>query len=338
MGKNSFFSYTYEQYNDIIKEQNRKLNPKEYQIFFLNNLKCFPHFPDVDLISELSYEKYERNDCNVNLIFLPFDSLYTKMKNNPLIFTYDNKEMNFEKEHIRLIRKVAESSDNEHALLLCRDKEDIYFFKGIIDRLQIDNIFSDYYFISITGYSNWSARCKNFGLFDFKNGNFCDFDKNDKNFAVQTQNVTDYLKNCSFGVNIKLIQDLLKTINDQKHGTSFVIFKNAEKARDETKRLCDAQRGFAAECPLEYSKFIDCIPQFTKVDGGFLLDSELTCYAYGCIYDGVVPKSFKGSLANGSRFNSTALYTYNLNSKFKSKICLGIVFSDDGGVKIAEIK
>lgn len=349
MEKTSFYSYVYKKYNEKNEEHKRELDPKEYQKFFFKNLKCFPYFPDVDLILELSYENYERKACNVDLIFLPFDSLYIKGKSDPLIFSYANKKMTFEKEQIRLIRKVVETSDRNHALVLCRNKENTYFFKGIINESEIDDALSDYYFIRIRGYSHWSAHCKNYDLFDFKNGIFCNFCKNDSDFDIQTKYITDYFYNCSFGTDICLLKKLLKIINDQEQGTSFVVFKDTNQAIEEARRLCDAQRGFKADKPLKYEELIKCIPLFTKVDGGFLLDSQLTCYAYGCIYDGYVKDFFKGSLANGSRFNSTALYTYNLNNPIstnqqtkhpdkgvKSINCLGVVFSDDGGVKIAK--
>lgn len=353
MKKTSFFHYTYNKYFEIINEHNHKPDLKEQQKFFLENLKCFPNFPDVDLISELSYENYERKACNVNLVFLPFETLYIKNKDDSLTFLYTNKMMTFEKKHIRLIRKISESSDKKHALVLCYNERGIYCFDGIIALSEIDKTFSDYYFISIIGYSHWSVRCKNFNLFDFKNGNFCDCNKKSNDFKEQMQDIINIFKSCNFEIDLKTLQKILKVINKQNHGTSFVVFKDAQKAHDEVRRLCDAQRGFEAKKPLTSREFVKCIPQFTKVDGGLLLDSKLNCYAYGCIFDGVVPENFKGSLANGSRFNSTALYTYNINyplavnkqtdeekhldEESKLPICLGVVFSDDGGVKIAQI-
>lgn len=349
--KPSFFSYVYSFYNKI---NNMDWDSQEFQGLFRENFYCFPYFPDIDLINELSYEKYERKDCNVNLVFLPFDTLCAKNEDNPLIFSFADKEMSFEKKQIRLIRKVAESSDNDHALVLCCNEDGIYYFNGIINESEICEKLSNYYFISITGSSHWSVRCKNFNLFDYKNGYFCDFRNSDKDFDEQAEDVINCFKKSSFKTDPNQLKKIMATIKEQKHGTCFVVFKDDKEARAETKRLCNAQRGFKAEKPLGYEEFVKCIPQFTKVDGGILLDDELTCYAYGCIFDGVVKDSFKGSLASGSRFNSTALYTYTRNHastdndpidkekqpdmEQESTICLGVVFSDDGGVKIAEIK
>lgn len=332
MAKTSYYCYVYSNFG-----VNADQNSKEYQENFLENLNCFPNFPDIDLISDLSYENYERNACQVNLVFLPYESLYVKKDKDPMLFTFANKGLSFEKNQIRLVRKLAESADKNHALVLCCSKKGIYYFVGIIHESEVKEAFSDYYFISITGYSHWSARCKNFDLFDFKNGCFCDYDKKCKDFNEQSEDVKKYFNSCYFDVNHASLQEIMNTINDQNHGTAFVVFNNKNKAEAEAKRLCDARRGFKPQKPLKFEDFLKCIPQFTKVDGGFLLDNSLTCYGYGCIFDGEINRPFKGSLANGSRFNSTTLYTYGLNKNLRSPVCIGVVFSDDGGVKIAKI-
>lgn len=333
--KTSFYSYAYNTYNKMFGEIDH--DSKECQMFILENLNCFPNFPDMDLISDLSYENYERNACKAKLVFLPCETLRVQRDNDPMIFTYANKGLFFEKNQIRLVRKLAESADNNHALVLCHNKNGIYNFIGIIKESEVNESFSDYYFISIIGYSHWSARSKYFDLFDFKNGYFCDFDKDRKDFKTQAEDVKNYFKSCFFNVGDDSLQEILDTINAQNHGTSFVVFNNENKAEAEAKRLCDARRGFKPQKPLIYEDFLKCIPQFTKVDGGFLLDNSLTCYGYGCIFDGQVSRPFKGLLANGSRFNSTVLYTHCLNKDLKSPVCIGVVFSDDGGVKIAKM-
>lgn len=333
--KMSFYSYVYNTYNKIFRKTVH--DSKEYQNFFLEKLNCFPNFPDIDLISDLSCENYERNACKVKLVFLPYETLRFQRENDPMIFTYANKGLFFEKDQIRLVRKLAESVDSNHALVLCHNQNDVYNFIGIINESEIKESFSDYYFISVTNYSHWSARSKYFDLFDFKNGYFCDFDKNHKDFKAQEEDVKNYFKSCFLNVCEGSLQKIMDTINAQNHGTAFVVFNNKNKAEAEAKRLCDARRGFKPQKPLKYEDFLKCIPQFTKVDGGFLLDNNLTCYGYGCIFDGKVNRPFKGSLANGSRFNSTALYTYYLNKDLRSPVCIGVVFSDDGGVKIAKM-
>lgn len=328
----SFYSYVLNIYNNTDHET------EKFERFFLENLFCLPNFPGINLISKLSFENYERNACRVNLVFLPNEDLFVKKYKDPMLFTFDNKALFFEESQIRLARKLAESTDNDHALVLCRNKKGGYYFVGIIDSSEknINKAFSDYYFISITGYSHWSARCKNFELFDFENGNFCDYKKNDKDFNEQSKEAENYFKSCNFNVKPASLQELMNEINKQNHGTAFVVFKDKGKAKTEADRLCKAQRGFKPRKPLKYKDFLECIPQFTKVDGGFILDNNLTCYGYGCIFDGSVDESFKGSLANGARFNSTALYTYLLNEDSEAPICIGVVFSDDGGVRIAK--
>lgn len=355
MSEICFYGF-YTKLDEKIKKENPVSNFGNYWNSFYNSLKCLPFFPDVDLIVNLSYEKYERIPCKVNLIFLPFESesLYNKDKDDVLIFSYYNKTMTFSKENIRLIRKLSESSDDNHALVLCCDQDGNYNFQGVINKNEIDDAFSEYYYIKIMGYSHWSAKCKNFNICEYKNGSFGEYIEDDDVFKNQSNGIVDYFLSHSFEMNEDSLREILKKINDQKHGTSFVVFKDENTVKEETERLCSAQRGFKIENCLPHDKLVECLPQFTKVDGGLLLDRELNCYAYGCIYDGVVPKGFKGSLANGSRFNSTALYTYWQNNTLREDskadsedqtdneselpICIGVVFSDDGGVKIAEVE
>ena len=321
---NSFYQYIHK----IVVTNEDELRSSDVQekmrINLLRCLNFFPHFPDIDLIIDLSRENYERKICFADLVFLPFNDIDSSL----FSFMYANDKIHFDNSNRRLIRKISESLDNLHALVLRYDKNDnIYCIRGIIEKPKIKDI-SNYYLINILGYLKWSSECKNFKLFDYDAGKFYDCHHSVSDLNEQINKVL-----CSVSViNNDNLTKIIKLIVELKHGTSFVVFDSADNANREATRLCNAGRGFAAKHRLEFDELLKCLPQFTKVDGGLILDKELNCYAYGCIYDGTVDDSFLGSLARGSRFNSTKLYVHDLNCN-KQMVCFGVVFSDDGGVE-----
>lgn len=309
-----------------------ELSRQERAVMSINlwrHLNFFPHFPNIELINDLSRESYERKICVADFVFLPFKS---DVAPSLISFSYADENICFDNSNRRLIRKISESLDEQHALVLeFVPNNDSYYIKGIVDKSSVDGLFKDYYFISIIGYMNWSARCKNFNLFDYSEEEFYEFNHSSSNIKKQIDNVIALSNKLFLNICNKSLSEILDIIIAQKHGACFVIFGSNKDAMKAADKLCEAGRGFKAKDILPYSRLQECISQFTKVDGGLILDKELNCYAYGCIYDGSVEKSFSGSLARGSRFNSTKLYVHSCNKKNMS--CLGVVFSDDGGVE-----
>lgn len=307
-----------------------KLSKDEQYKIHINlhdNLNFFPNFPDMEFITDLSCENYERKICVANLVFLPFQN---DVDSSSFSFSYAEK-ICFDYDRMRLIRKILESLDDSHALVLKYDNNN-YYINGIVDKSNVDNLFTDYYFISISGYLNWSAKCRNFNLFDYDKGEFYDFNHSSSDLNKLINEMFNSLDPTFSEININEFKKILSLIVEQNHGTSFVIFNSNNDAEDETDRLCKAGRGFKAKNILSYNKLLECLPQFTKVDGGLIFDKKLNCYAYSCIYDGRIDESFIGLLDRGSRYNSTKLYVHSLN-KNNSSTCFGVIFSDDGGVE-----
>lgn len=326
----SFYKYVSEHVSNESESYKEDLRTN-----LIHFLKFFPHFPDIELITGLSRENYERKKCAATLIFLPFQN---EMEKNLVSFSFSNKEICFSNEKTRLIRKILESLDSNHSLLLGFDsKEGKYFVRFIIENSNIKQLTFDYYFIEITGYLKWKAKCKNFALFGYNEGDFCDFVDNDTFLkALISPALFKFQESFSKSneESEQKLKEILTLILEQEHGTSFIVFSSEENAKDETNRLCNAGRGFKSEDLLSYDQLLQCIPQFTKVDGGLILDKEFNCYAYGVIYDGYVDNSYSGSLERGSRYNSTKLYVHTLNNKHFT--CVGFVFSDDGGIEYVD--
>ncbi len=310
---------------------NIKLSRSEQEHLHTNlikYIKLFPHFPDINLITDLSCENYERKKCNAKLVFLPFEN---NIDRYPIFFLYDNENICFDNDSRRLIRKILESLDNIHVLVLGYYNNK-YYIRGIVSESDVNDLFTDYYFIEISGYLNWSARCKNFNLFDYYKVAFCEFNHRSSDSDKMIDKVLHSFDYSPLESNMVEFKNILHHVVDQNHGTSFVIFNSDDDAKNEANRLCKAGRGFKGKNILPCNKLIECLPQFAKVDGGLILDINLNCYAYGCIYDGYIDESCEGSLARGSRYNSTKLYVNSLNKKNPST-CLGVVFSDDGDLE-----
>jgi len=327
---NSFYKYISEYVSNESKSYKEDLRAN-----LLHFLNFFPHFPDIELITDLSRENYERKNCAATLVFLPFQ---VEVGNNLASFSFSNKEICFSNENIRLIRKILESLDNHHFLLLEFDsKESKYFIRFICKKSNINQLTFDYYYIDITGYLKWKAHCKNFRLLGYNEGKFCDFVDNNTFLKTLISSALSKFQE-SFSKSNKeskqKLKKILTLILKQEHGTSFIVFSSEQNAKDETERLCNAGRGFKSENLLSYNELLQCIPQFTKVDGGLILDKNFNCYAYGVIYDGYVDNSYSGSLERGSRYNSTKLYVHTLNNKHFT--CVGFVFSDDGGIEYVD--
>lgn len=331
MAEKSFYSFVREIFSEQegVNIQNIDEKGRDYQSYFYNHLEMLPNFPNIEFISELSFQNYERKSCNVKLVFFPSQDFPTCT----MLFKYKNQDLEFSNKNIRLVRKIVETSDDKNVLVLSLN-QDVYCFKGIMKSNQIDLSFSDYYLVEINGYSDWSARCKNFTLFWVKNGYFRNYVSQNEVFKNEVKNIKkqfdalNWKRRNNF---YKRSYALLKKMYFLGHGTSFIMFKNSKAAQNEAKRLCNANRGFLAEKGLDYSNLKSCVSQFSKVDGGFLLDRNFNCYAYGCIYDGLIIKPYSGSLAKGSRYNSTKLYVHYINSITSYK-CVGVVISDDGGM------
>ncbi len=325
----SFYKYIRE--NVLPNNTKIKLSRDEQEKIHIDlrwYLTFFPRFPDIELITDLSCENYERKICRAKLIFLPFEN---NIDSSSASFLYDNKDICFNDDSKRLIRKILESLDDLHIIVLGYENNN-YYIKGIINESDINNFFTDYYFIEISGYLDWSARCKNFNLFDYYKGKFCEFNHSSSDLNKYITKIVSSLEIKYSKSFISRLEEILRLIDKQKHGTSFVIFYADEDAKNETERLCNAGRGFKAKSKLLYKDMCETIPQLTKIDGGLIFDIELNCYAYGCIYDGYIDDLFSGSLDSGARYNSVKLYVETFN-KNHSSTCLGIVFSDDGGVK-----
>ena len=92
-----------------------------------------------------------------------------------------------------------------------------------------------------------------------------------------------------------------------EHLGTILIIGNPQEIRNETERLCDANTAIAIQ-PINVDAARDLVMSFTAIDGAVLMDTRCNVHAIGAILDGDAVT--KGSMARGSRFNSTLNYVH----------------------------
>lgn len=259
---------------------------------------------DINVLSAL---KYEKSECNGNLIICKnITAVLEKIDikfDNPISLMYHKK-----------IRKLLEiAKDN---IFLIGDSRSVF---GFITQESLGKLSSLVgYEIKIHGALNWSVlelresgkqfvpiiQCKD-SFYQYAQVKF-----NDKDFIKK-------LKNKFPKADTQKLTKIVKEAIQQNHGTTIVI---AENANDEAKRL--------AFSSFKITPF-DCanmVKHITSIDGAVLIDTKGVCYAIGVILDGTTSKT--EDISNGARHNSARRYK-NINNR-----SVIVIVSEDGYVTV----
>lgn len=293
-------------------------------------LYCFPGFPDLDYIIDLSGRTYEKQICFSNMVFLPEAYEITEFD---LDVDFDSS-IEFTSDNLRFIRKLLEAVDDKHALVFLSRKDGTCFAEGIIDLEKLTNRL--YVCVHIKGHMKWDAYIgKDYPLFMYKNGEYHPIKENwdpDEFCAFLRNRFTEIADE-----QIANFRDIVEILADQGHGTSIIIIQDNDYYQKELKRLTYSKSGHGIKLKskknLSKMKKTDLesfLSQVTRIDGGLILNLDAQCEAISCIFDGKLPKNYKnGNPGRGSRYNSTLLY---LDSRQKGQLLCGVVVSDDGTV------
>lgn len=291
--------------------------------------KLFPNAPDLQVITQISATSYERNECkDKNLVFIPsFEYNNDSTKINELDIHISNEtNLCFSLPNVRLLRKMLQPINDSHCLVFGQNDNDDYKVIGICKLSEIVEKCKCYVF-TIKKHMKWYLRIGNVDALGYENGIFKSvFEMQNE---INAKDEVDKIKKAISNIDEKTFEKLINTLINQKHGTSFVIFEAVEKAIKEAKRLASQNvgRGFLLSPELDFNE--QNITQITDIDGGLIFDSQAKCYAYGCIFDGKVPKNgFEGNSGRGSRFNSVKLYVQT------TKECVGVIYSDDNTIDV----
>lgn len=259
---------------------------------------------DINVLSAL---KYEKSDCNGNLIICK--DITEALEQIDIRFDNPINLMCHKK-----IRKLLEIA-----------KDDIYLIGtsrsvlGFITQKSLVKL-SPFigYEIKIHGALNWSVlelresgkhfipiiQCKD-SFYQYAQVKF-----NDKDFCHK-------LKGKFPNADTHKLTEIVKEAIQQKHGTTIVI---AENAVEEARRLSSSSFKIAPfDC-------MNMIKHITSIDGAVLIDTDGNCHAIGVILDGKTSET--EDISNGARHNSAKRYK-NINNR-----SVIVIVSEDGYVTV----
>ena len=297
--------------------------------------KHFPGFPDINLIIALSGQVYEGKSCNSNMLFLnSFYSTYFL----EYIIEYD-EPICFNSDNIRFIRKLLESVNSDHCLVLKEVKQNNdgnyeYQAVGVIETKSAELLLAPR--VTFLGQLKWKISIKQQDIYKYENGSY-----HTVNEGSFDEEYFESLLSTVFGSNIsvelkRVFCNIVRIVTNLGHGTSMVIFESPGDYFIEIKRLTHKKSGHGIKLkntlkfsePNLYKKTETILREITQIDGGLVFDVNGNCDAIGCVFDGVLSESYdKGRNSRGSRYNSLALYIHTIDAN-----ALGIVISDDKSI------
>lgn len=251
----------------------------------------------------LSSMPYESSSCCGQIAFLTKNQDINGLK----IIKFD-RQILFSHDNMRYIRKLLEISDGKY-YLVCSDKNII----GIAEIMDTKKL----HILKFDGFMKWTLEYNDTQLVSYDKE--CIFYKTDT-FKKQIENMSQSTK----------LQDLIRVLCEQKHGTMVIVFKDTSAAQSETERLSSCQRGIQLEIPYDLSTDNKVALRLSSIDGALIIDEKCMCYGIGMIVDGEA--SVKGNQSRGSRYNSAKNYVYSMADK--GYRCVGCVISEDGTLDI----
>jgi len=298
----------------------------------LRQCDLFPAFPNLDLITSISGQKYEKMDCYSNMAFLP-EIYRSKLE---LDIEYE-QPIPLCEEKTRAIRKILESVDTNSCLVFQVNESGWHEAIGTARLVEVSSKLAT--IIEIHGHMVWRARICNYPIFEYRNGGYFSVKEKYSKVKLKSELQRAFKKTLSLESEPdKIIEkwvNIVDMISKSKHGTSIVVL--SDNYNSEIDRLTNPKVGHGIKLKsaidLSFPEDIDkLLPQITRIDGGLLVTHDCKCFAIGCIFDGEVFEEFEGDSGRGSRFNSVKLYVDRMvEEKFE---CLGIIVSDDGTVDI----
>lgn len=316
--------YDYNIVHRIIKESGHSIKS------WINKWSYFPNFPNVDLITALSAQMYEKQACYSNLAFLP-DQFKSQID-------YDLKYKNhltLDSDNLRSIRKLLESVDDKHCLVFQRERG----LLKAVGTTSLNNVAAHLItIIKVRGHMLWQAEIRGRPLFEYKNGKYCFVVPNFNKGHFREKFIKTFGEFDGYEKKLDLFDCILSTVSSFHHGTSVIICEDSF-CKTEVSRLTPPKVGHGIALyhkidfeSLDENNQKELLSQITKIDGGLLFNKFGSCLAIGCVFDGAIPQNYTGGHnGRGSRFNSIKLYVENHRRDNK---CVGVIISDDGSVDI----
>ena len=314
---------------------------EEYLIKVLYPMLPYP--PSLDTIDTLSAATYEHSKCeNKNIVFLPYPNNLKDIIDAPLD---DGIKIEFDS-NIKSLRKIINPLPRDCCYVFCMNSDDSQKYYAVgstaINKIN-DHV---YYRCTIINHMKWILEIHfppniDICLLGCVHSRYNSYKIVNNNNEIKE--IDSNVKNGKFGKAVEQVNSLFDSYckDNQRCGTSVVIFSSPSSPDEKNIAASEADR-LASDKPARGYKLKLCKPlendlfrQIINIDGGIIIDTENKCYAYGCIFDGIVNENFDGEREVGARHNSMKLYV-NSKNNIISQSCIGLVFSEDGGLKIYE--
>jgi len=256
---------------------------------------------DLDIVNNLAGSSYEKRESSGSLF-------YVKNRSDAKYSIKLSKEIDFNSNNMRLIRKVLEMSDRKYSLVIYKKK--------IVGLGTKD---TPYRKVQFNGHQNWTLGLTQKESLRFINDRFF-FDRGYNQLA------TELPKGLVLKKNEKAFSNLISFLTRQKRGAMLIITNHAKQ---EVERLSGFNRGYAIT-PIDFTHVenLPLIRSLTAVDGAVFLDQQLKCYGTGIILDGIAQRC--GSSARGARYNSACCYLDNKTDA----LYVAIVLSEDETIDV----
>ncbi len=286
---------------------------------------------NIDFVSSISGEYYEKSECMSNMAFLSH-SLAERLDQNIMI--HHLEEVNFIPSNRRLIRKLLQIAQEDLCLVMEETGAgDSKLFKAIgicNEDLMKKNLAgtgdtkSPYVRVVIKKHMQWDMFLDDIYLLTCKNGQHkidCPLDE-----KYLRKKLSGY-----FGERDDDYRDLIANVlrsTKQGHGTMLVITDDIN-AKKQAERLGKFKYGLPESRPKIHTEEINYL---NAIDGSIIMDLDGKIYGIGMILDGIAIK--EGSLARGARYNSAIKYRNYLNENENGTKALILIVSEDGPVDI----
>lgn len=271
---------------------------------------------DVNFLQNLSAVTYESAYADSRIIASRTDGKGThRTKRSGLKIAFTDP-VEFSIENLRQIRKLLELSNEDLAIVIGEN--------GRIKGLTAEAVFPNECEIRIHGHLAMTITFDGTKMISYNNGHYHIFVPH-----TADVNLHKFLTKIDSEITEEQAASLAQVIaeaSEQAHGTILII-GSPEDIAAETDRICSAKHAIGihkvnlAEDPL-------LVPSITSIDGAILVDTDCCCSCIGAILDGDFVT--RGSMARGSRYNSTCNYVkrrLDFDQHFT-----GIVISEDGTV------
>ncbi len=299
--------------------------------------------PPLDLLIQISAQKYERRTVQTSLYFI--DAIPDKNKNNLILEGTDSeeieiKEMEIKPGNLRTIRKMMEMSGKDCGLLVYLHPDKGYYIVGAVYEKPIDIQAVE---VQFTEHLSWRIIEKEEILFECSEGKYripvLDGDEINDEWRAILKNSTE---GCPEFTDKKIgyIEKIISQFKLQIHGTS-IVFMEDNLLVAEVERLSRYKKAYRVK-PFPVIENKKRIWGISAIDGAVVVDIEGQCHLTGAIFDG--ESIVQGDPGRGARFNSINNYVnwvcdhYQNDKIYKEKCknswCLAVILSEDKSVNL----